>query len=162
MKNNGSNLQYADFHRKAALYWNSLANERQFELIKQLLAIGALILTLSVTIIGFFKGNVNFQSQPISSTFLVLSWIFIILSIFFGLKQLSIDSLYFNYLSNDESKRQAIFEQLSLEDATGRVKKMQPTVSKSDEKWLLLQETFFLIGIIFISIGAIFILSIKS
>jgi len=162
MKNDDNNLQYADFHRQAALYWNSLANGRQFELIKQLLTIGALMLTISATIIGLFKGNINFQSQPISSTFIVLSWIFIILSIFFGLKQLSVDSSYFNYLSNDESKRQSKFEQLPLAEAKDQIKKMQTTISKSDVMWLLLQQTFFLVGVVFISIGAILVLTIKN
>jgi hypothetical protein len=162
MKNDDNNLQYAHFHRDAALHWNSLANERQFELIKQLLTIGALILTISATIIGFFRGNINFQFQPISSTFIVLSWISIVSSIIFGLKQLSVDSSYFNYLSNDESERQSKFERLPLVEAKDQVKKMKTTISKSDGTWLLLQQTFFLIGVVFISISAILILTIKA
>lgn len=159
--NNEVNLKYRVFHRDAALHWNNLANQRQFEFIKQLLTIGALILTVSATIITSFK-IINFYSQLLQSYSLLLSWIFILISIFCGLKQLNVDASYFIYLSNDESTRESKFASQPFEQALSDVSRMKPTVPRGDEKWLLSQQTFFVLGIVFITVSATLILALKN
>jgi len=154
-------FKYRTFHGNNALYWNNLANQRQFELAKQLLTFSALILTVSATAIITFKG-ISFQSQPLQSYSLLLSWIFGLMSILCGLKQLGVDASYFNYLSNDESKREGKFASLSFEEARSKVGSMGSTNPRGDEKWLCLQQVFFALGIIFITTSAVFILTLKA
>lgn len=161
MANKDINFQYRAFHRDSALHWNNLANQRQFELAKQLLTIGALILTISATAIVSFKG-ISFQLQPLQSYSLLLSWVFVLVSIICGLKQLEADASYFNYLSNDESAREDKFARLQFERARSEVDSMKPTIPRGNEKWLLLQQVFFALGIIFITVSAIFILALKT
>lgn len=162
MASNGEiGFKYRTFHRENALYWNNLANQRQFELAKQLLTIGALILTVSATAIVSFRG-INFQSQPLQSYSLLLSWVFVLVSIICGLKQLEVDASYFNDLSNDESTRESKFALLPYEKAKSGVDSMKPTNSRGDEKWLCLQQVFFALGVFFITVSAIFILTLKT
>ncbi|HLC94103.1 MAG TPA: hypothetical protein VJH96_00870 [Patescibacteria group bacterium] len=154
-------LQYMTFHKESALYWNNLANQRQFELAKQLLTIGAVLLTISATAIVTIRG-INFQSQPLQSYSLLLSWIFFLFSIICGFKQLINDASYFNYLSNDESTRENKFAVLPFDRAKQEIESMKPTNSRGDEKWLLLQHVFFYLGLIFITLSAFFILYFKT
>jgi len=153
-------FKYKDFHSKNALYWNNLANERQFELGKQLITISSLILTVSATAIFSFKG-INFQEQPLQSYSLIISWIFILVSIICGLKQLEVDASYFNYLSGDESTRENKFNDLTYKKAKADVDSMKSTNPRSDGKWRLSQQIFFALGVIFITISAIFVLTLK-
>ncbi len=161
MADNGEiGFKYRTFHRDSALYWNNLANERQFELAKQLITISSLLLTVSATAIVSFRG-INFQSQPLQSYSLLLSWIFVLISIICGLIQLSVDASYFNYLSNDESTREGKFNSIPYEKAKLDVDRMKPTNPRGDEKWFFLQQIFFALGVIFITVSAIFILTLK-
>lgn len=153
-------FKYRAFHSKNALYWNNLANQRQFELAKQLLILSSLILTVSATAIVSFRG-INFQSQPLQSYSILLSWLFGLISIICGLKQLCVDASYFDYLARDENIREGKFATMSLEKAKLEVSNMKPTNPRGDEKWLYLQQVFFALGIVFITVSAVFILAAK-
>ncbi len=161
MANDDLSFKHRAFHREAALYWNNHANQRQFELAKQLITIGSLILTVSATAIVSFRG-INFQTQPLQSYSLILSWVFVLISIFCGFKQLVVDTSYFNSLSNDESTREDKYYRFPYDRAKAEVDSMKQTSPRGDEKWLLLQQIFFALGVVFITISAIFILSLTT
>lgn len=150
-------FKYKSFHANNAIHWNNLANQRQFELSKQLLTFSALILTVSTTVIVSFSG-ISFQSQPLQSFLLLLSWVFSLTSITCGLIQLGIDASYFNYLSNDEGKRESVFSSLPFNEAKSKTDSMPSTDPRGDERGLCLQQVFFALGLFFITISAIFIL----
>lgn len=109
----------------AALFWIGLANQQLFELNKQLIGLAIVVLPLTASIIA-----VDLTLREFQKTLILISWVFLFISIISGFIQLFVDVLYFKYLSNDSSKRQEIWRRTDIKteekeratDALGKVK----------------------------------------
>ena len=108
----------------SALYWNNLANQRIFELNRQLLYISTLLLPVTASIITID----NIVLREFEKTLILLGWIFIFLSIIIGLVQVWIDSGYFAYLSNDSSRRE---EYWSKNEPNSKIKELVKLLGKT-------------------------------
>lgn len=146
---------HLDRFQKAALYWNSLANQQGFELNKQLLVFATILLPLSASIV--VVDTIQLRGNEI--VLLIIGWIFLFLSIIFGLIQIWTDARYFIYISNDSSKREWLWSQnkdnnkIKKEvDKLGSVKPYSPFVSS------IFQAILVFSGMLFIMLVAVFIL----
>lgn len=142
-RNNKNNYQ------KAALYWNQLANERLFEISKQLLAVGFIILPLTGSII---LSNKTITST--SMTLLVIGWVFLFISIISGLFNLWDEAKYFNYLSSDSSRRELISSDPNRSEAEidEEIKNLGTTKSASSFYPLIIQALTLFLGAMLIMI----------
>lgn len=91
----------------SAKFWISLANQQLFELNKQLLSISFLLLPLTASIL-LVETLILREYQK---TLLGLSWIFLFISIVFGLLQIVIDAFYFKSLSRNNSQKEVVWHQ---------------------------------------------------
>ena len=152
-KNNKANEELRqrnkDSFQNAALYWNGLANERVFEITKQLLGIALIILPLTGTFLSVTKTISSF-----SLNLLVLSWIALFTSIISGFINLWKEASYFNYLSNDSSTREKIWSDpnRSVEEMDAETNKIGSTNSSSSFTPLIIQSISLLVGIFLIMI----------
>lgn len=118
-----------DLFQKTALYWNQLANERLFEISKQLLGISFIILPLTGSIILADK-----IISPINFYLLILGWLLLFASIISGFFNLWVEAKYFNYLSSDSSTRENIWSNSSrsvteMNERTNKLGATKPTSS---------------------------------
>jgi hypothetical protein len=145
-----------DLFHGAALYWNKLANERLFEISKQLLGISFIILPLT--------GSVVLSDKIISTAnfhLLLLGWITLFASIISGFFNLWIEAKYFNYLSNDSSAREEIWSDSSrpVEQMNKETNKLGPTKQASSFYPLIIQGAALFLGISLIMIVMVSMLS---
>lgn len=138
-----------DSFQNAALYWNKLANERVFEIGKQLLAIAFIILPLTGSIV--FSNKVI---SPFNFYLLVLGWILLFSSIISGFVNFWTEAKYFNYLSNDSSTREQIWSNSNklvskMDEETNRLGATKPASSLCP---LIIQGGALLLGVLLIMI----------
>lgn len=140
----------------AALYWNSLANQRYFELNKQLLSLASILLPLTASIALVKPSPLN----NVLRSLLVVGWGSLFTSILFGLFQIWKDTNYFAYLMADSSLREKFWcnPQMSNAEKEKAVDVLGETKSRGNIYPLFLQILFLLIGLLFIMIAAILLL----
>lgn len=144
-----------DSAQRAALHWNKLANERLFDLHKQLLGLATLLLPLTASIVIVD----SVKLLEVEKTLLLLGWAFLGISIIAGLIQLIIEAKYFNYLSNDSSCREEIWSsERSIEDMQKETKALGRTNPSSTLIPLSIQTFSIFIGLSLIMIVATFLL----
>ena len=151
MNNTEEKQWHLDRYQKAALYWNNLANQRVFELNRQLLALATIILPLTASIIA-----IDFiKPREFEKTLLLIGWVFLFLSIILAFVQIWIDANYFSYLSQDSSTREELWshdrenEKIKKDvDALGKVKGSSTFIPT------IFQAFFVFTGLLFIMIVA--------
>lgn len=144
-----------DAAQRAALFWIELANQRQSEIIRQLLGLSAVLLPLSASII--------LSNTPLDITekyLLTSSWILFLISIIAGFIQIQIDSKYFVLLSRDSSKREELWSDSNrsvptIEKEVASLGKV-PGASTSLPQYI--QAVTFFIGLILVAIVGALIL----
>lgn len=136
-----------DTFHNAALYWNKLANERLFEITKQLLGITLIILPLTGSIV--LTDKILCKSEI---NLLVYGWLFLFASIISGFINLWIEAKYFNYLSNSNSSREEIWSDSNklVERMTEETNKLDKTKPSSSFIPLIIQSITLLLGVFFI------------
>jgi len=148
-----------DSFGKAALYWISLANERLFEISKQLLGIALILLPLTGSVI---LADVKLTHADLK--LLVYGWIALFVSISAGFLNYWIEAKYFKYLSNDSSTREEIWSNTteSIKHMDEKTRKLGRTKANSSFIPTAIQGASLLIGL-FIIISVIYnILSVKT
>lgn len=146
---------HLDRFQRAALYWNNLANQQIFELNKQLLGLATIILplTASVVVIEIIK------LREYEKTLIIMGWICLFLSIVLGLVQICIDSVYFNYVSNDSSSREKLWAQdkdnNQIKEEVERLGSIKPSSSPTPT---LFQVFFVFSGLLIIMLVAVSLL----
>ncbi len=138
-----------DAAQRAALFWIELANQRQSEIIRQLLALSSVILPLSASVIVL-----NIQLSQSDKILLLASWLLFLFSILSGLIQLLFDSDYFVKISRDSSKRESIWSDSSKQfnKANREVEALGPVPGSSTTVPLYIQEISFCIALILLVI----------
>lgn len=136
-----------DAYQSAAIYWNGLANERLFEISKQLLAVAFILLPLTGTILFSDK-----MLSPRDSFLLVLSWVIILSSIILGFITFWLDSSFFQELSKDSSQRTVIWSDplVSINKMYDETSKLEQTKPNSTFIPLILQGATLFIGVVFV------------
>ncbi len=144
-----------DAAQHAALFWIQLANERQSEIIRQLLGLSAVLLPLSASIVIS-----NEILSPIDKYLLASSWVFFLVSMVAGFIQIQEDSKYFLMLSRDSSKREELWSDSNhsvpnIERdvlALGKVPAQSTTLPQN------IQAVTFFVGLILVMLTGSFIL----
>lgn len=150
---------HLDRFQRAALYWNSLANQQIFELNKQLLAFATIILPLTASIVVVD----TIQLREYEITLLIFGWIFLFLSIIIGLIQTWIDARYFNYVSNDSSSREWLWSQdKDNNEVKKEVERLGSIKLSSSSAPTLFQVFFVFSGLLIIMFVAVSILINKK
>lgn len=136
-----------DRYHNAALYWNKLANERLFEVSKQLLAISLVILPLTGAIVLADK-TINAKEGSL----LLYGWGLLFISVGSGFYNFWTEAQYFNYLSKDSSTRESISSDpnLSGEEIDKRITKLDKTKPNSSFVPLIIQAGTLLVGVFLI------------
>lgn len=140
-----------DAYQRGAFFWINLANQRLGDFNKQLLAFAVVLLPLTASII-LSRIDLN----TFEKTLLVISWVFLGISILAGLIQILIDQDYFKKLSRDSSKREEIWSDLfrpiaDLEKDTRALAKVNESSTHDPIK---IQAIFLFIGLLLIMISA--------
>ena len=140
-----------DSFHNAALYWNNLANERVFEISKQLLGIALIVLPLTGSIVLADK-----KISQCNTTLLVVGWFMLFISVISGFINLWIEAKYFVYLSNDSSTREEIWSDTStlLSKLDEKTVSLGKTKAESSPVPLIVQGVALFIGVFFIMITA--------
>ena len=130
-----------------ALHWNKLANDRLFEMSKQLLGISLVILPIT--------GSIILSDKTISPNILVLlvhGWISFLLSIISGFVNLWLEARYFQYLSSDSSNREMIWSRsdISVKNMDEMAQQISATKTHSSFLPLIFQIITIFIGVCFI------------
>lgn len=138
-----------DSFQHAALYWNKLANDRVFEISKQLLGIALIILPLSGSIV-----LANKRIDCDEKNLLFFGWILLFTSIVSGFINLWKEATYFQYLSIDSSAREEIWSDTnrSVQDLDKDTDKLGKTRSQSSTIPLIIQITALFFGVFLIMI----------
>lgn len=136
-----------DSNQKIALHWNQFANERLFEISKQLLAIAFIILPLTGSIVLSDK-----MISPENIRLLVLGWISLFVSIISGFINFWIEANYFHDLSNDSSKRELLWSDSNrkVSEIEKDIKKLGTTEPNSSFLPLIMQGSFLCLGVFLI------------
>jgi hypothetical protein len=136
-----------DSFQNTALYWNKLANDRIFEISKQLLAVALIILPLSGSIILTYK-----RIDSNEKSLLFYTWILLLASIVSGFYHLWTEAKYFHYLSNDSSTREEIWSDTnrSIQDLNKDTIKLGKTRPGSSNIPLIIQVATLFLGVILI------------
>lgn len=146
---------HLDRFQRAALYWNSLANQQIFEVNKQLLAFATVILPLTASIVVID----TIQLREYEVTMLIFGWIFLFLSIISGLIQVWIDARYFNYVSNDSSSREWLWSRdKDNNEIKKEVEQLGSIKPSSSPTPTLFQGFFVFFGLLIIMLVAVSIL----
>ena len=149
-----------DAAERAALFWIQLANERQSEIVRQLLGLSSVLLPLSASIV-ISKVILN----QIEIHLLVLSWILFLSSIAAGFIQIYLDSKFFVMISRDSSKRQELWSEgrrsvLSIERDVEALGKVSGESTSLPQK---VQAVTFFLGLIFLMIvGSLILFNASS
>lgn len=146
-KNEQLRQRNKDAFQKSALHWNNLANERLFEISKQLLGITLIILPLTGSII-----LANRIITPNEIELFVFGWITLFISIISGFINLWTEAKYFQYLSNDSSLREVIWSDSnrSVKEMDKKTTKLGSTKSISSPVPLIIQIATLFLGVILI------------
>lgn len=137
-----------------ALFWIELANQRQSEIIRQLLGLSAVLLPLSASILlADIKIN---QTEKI---LLLHGWIFLLISIIAGFIQIFVDVDYFVKVSQDSSNREVLWStNRTIRDIEKDVQKLGKVSSSSTDWPLRFQILTFSTGLVLIMVVAVFLL----
>lgn len=145
-----------DAHQNAALHWNRFANEQELELTRQLLYFAAIIFPITASIAVLNREQISGEIKVV----LIITWIFLILSICCGVIQIILNIRYFVYLLCDESKRSEIWSQSGKDNSElqKEEKMLGRTRPNSGHLYLVLQGVFLFLA--FASLMAISIISL--
>ncbi|QQS44393.1 hypothetical protein IPM65_02215 [Candidatus Roizmanbacteria bacterium] len=145
-----------DVHHNAALHWNTLANEQELELTRQLLYFATIIFPITASFAILRKDLITTEIRII----LLFTWFFLLLSIIFGVIQIVINIKYYVYLLKDESKRTGIWSKSvdDIKELQDEEKKLGKTKDSSGNLFLILQGLFIALSFITVLIIAIIIL----
>lgn len=154
-KNEELRQRNKDAAQRAALFWIELANKRQSEIVHELLAVSAVLIPLSASIV-IAKISLSVFQQHL----LVIIWILLLLSVAAGFIQIAIDSNFFIALSRDASSREKLWSdtQRSVNDIENDVKKLGETPGSSTMIPVYIQAVTFLLALITITIVGISII----
>ncbi len=141
-----------------ALFWIRLANDSYFDLRNQMIVLSTILLPLSASIVIITKDSIV-RPDANDKQLLLAGWIFLGLSILFGLIQTWVDSTYFKSLSSDSSLREHFRNNLSYDEAEKVVRLLPPVQGQSTLLPLLLQMVLLFGGLLMIMFVAAGMLS---
>ena len=155
MNNNNEEIKQRnkDAVQRAALFWIELANQRQSEIVRQLLGLSAVLLPLSASVVIS-----NIELDKIEKVLLSSSWVLFLISIIAGFIQTHIDAAYFVMLSRDSSKRKLLWSDSNrnIKDIENDVKALGKVPQASTSLPIYFQALTFFIGLILIAfVGAL-------
>ncbi|MCL5431907.1 MAG: hypothetical protein M1484_02270 [Patescibacteria group bacterium] len=140
-----------DSAQRAALFWIKLTNERESEIVRQLLALAAIILPLSASIL-----LANITLLQIEKVLLMACWILLFVSIIAGFIQIIIDTRYFLKVSRDSSIRERLWSSTnrSIKDIDNDIVKLGEIPGSSGDWSLIIQGVaFFLAILLLLAVG---------
>ncbi|OGM31867.1 hypothetical protein A2803_01110 [Candidatus Woesebacteria bacterium RIFCSPHIGHO2_01_FULL_44_21] len=133
-----------------ALYWNRLANEREFEVSNKLLAIASTLIPLFASLEIF---NVTLTSDQKSLIILIL--LFLIASVVTGLIQYHVDRQFFESYQMRNNKIESYYEEFEYDAAQkliNNLKEKDPLKREGNTLAATLQTILFSLALILITI----------